>query len=50
MLHEYLYLLGLLKPGVIVHAHDIFTRAITLPSGSLSADTFGMNNTYLRRF
>jgi hypothetical protein len=25
VLHEYLYLLGLLKPGVIVHAHDIFT-------------------------
>jgi len=25
VLHEYLFLLGLLRPGVIVHAHDIFT-------------------------
>ena len=25
VVHEFLYLLGLLRPGVIVHAHDIFT-------------------------
>jgi hypothetical protein len=25
VVHEYLFLLGLLKPGVIIHAHDIFT-------------------------
>jgi hypothetical protein len=25
VVHEYLYLLAILKPGVIVHIHDIFT-------------------------
>jgi Methyltransferase domain len=46
VLHEYLYLLGLLRPKVIIHVHDIFTPR-DYPAQWLVRDRWMWNEQYL---